>query len=456
MKEESIHSDGLPHSDELERSVLGMMLLSTDALSKAVALLDEDTFYRERNRHIFSALSAVYAEHGTVDLVILSDTLTKRGVLNEAGGITYLADVATSAGSTVNVVHHCHALLEKAARRKTIGLADQMKVDAVSDPDNWFTVAGKYEAELQSITGGSKVSALEHVGQFAGDVYDSLGKNRIGVMTHLPWLNRKTNGFQKGEVVVIGARPGVGKTALALGFALHAALKENVPVAIFSLEMLRERLIKRLIYGMSGINTKGRVPTEKEWSKLGAATARLERAPLYIDDESGITAYQIHARADVMKRRHGLGMVVIDYLGLIRSVSTRGKKYEELEETMQAIQTMAKRLECPVLLLSQVTRSVAHEKRPPKLADLFGGTTIEATCDIALMLHRASESLEKGTDEYKAKIHDADISLEKNRDGENGLCSLYWNPETTTFTQLNLDDDDYAYVRNPAEPNEEV
>ena len=437
----------LPHSDELERSVLGMMFLSTGAARKALGLLDEGAFFRERHRHIFNALSRVHTEHDTSDLVLVSDALTRDNLLEQCGGITYLADVSTQAASTVNIEQHCRALLEKEARRKTIALAEQMRTDATQDGENWFRTVGAYEAELQKLSGNERMSALTPTSAFTGDVYDALGRNDPGLMTHLPSLNYKTNGFQPGEVVIIGARPGIGKTALALGFALHAAIHEDTPVAVFSLEMTKERLVRRLMWNLSGVNTKGRQPTESEWSALGRAAARIEKAPIYVDDESGLTAQQIHARADTMQRKHGLGLIVVDYLGLVRSAKTRGNHFEELEETMQGFQTMAKRLACPLLLLSQVTRSVAHEHRSPKLADFFGGTTIEATCDVALMLHRPAESMDKGSAEYEESLHIAELYIEKNRDGEPGKISLYWEPHLTRFTQAANVDDEAAFAQ---------
>jgi len=442
-----------PHSIEAEMSTLGSMMLDQQAIEKVAEILRADDFYREAHRILYEVILSLAERHIPVDLLTVQEELRRRDQLEEIGGLPALVQIVESVPTASNAEYYARIVEEKAILRRLIRAAHDI-LQLTDDPElelqdvidraeqAIFSVAqrrlGRYFSPIDRLL----LQALEHI-----ERVQLSGRGILGIPTHFPALDYKTSGLQPSELIILAARPSVGKTALALNIAENVALRENRPVAIFSLEMSREQLVQRMLCsqaGVSGNRIRHGTLTEEDWERLQLAAERLFRAPIFIDDTSGLSVLEMRAKCRRLKaERNDLALIVIDYLQLIRSHSRRAEnRNQEIGEIARALKGLAREFEVPVLVLSQLSRAVERrEEKRPILSDLRDSGSIEAEADVVIFIHRPnrrSDDLDEDEPREAGVIptEEVEIIIAKQRNGPTGKISLGFQPALSRFVTL--------------------
>ena len=442
MSMDELLSRQVPQSLEAEQSVLGSMLIDERCVPDVIALLQPDEFYLQQNRDIFETIYTMFNFSQHIDPVTVLDKMKERGVYDEAHSYDYISQLLQITPTAANVRQYCAIVHDKALMRNLGTAADEitaMVQEGVGTAQEMLEAAEKKVYSLRKENSGD---SLQHIGKVLINVYDRLeelaesGNEIPGLSTGLHDLDKKINGLNKSDLLLIAARPGMGKTSMALNVALSAAKESGKTVAIFSLEMSREQLVTRLI-ATEGLVENTRLVTgnlrESDWVKIAEAASALSRTDIRIDDNPLLTVADMNAKC---RRLDNLGLVVIDYLQLMTSAGGKGYSGENRQQAVSDIsrmlKIMAKELQVPVLCLSQLSR--ANEKREdkrPMLSDLRESGAIEQDADIVMFLYRDDYYNE---DSEKRNI--AECIIAKNRHGETGKVPLRWMPEYTAFGTL--------------------
>ncbi|MFA5035220.1 MAG: replicative DNA helicase [Candidatus Margulisiibacteriota bacterium] len=428
-----------PQNLTAEQSVLGSMLLDKNAVFRAAESLTPDSFYRDAHRYIFEAILVLFDKGEPVDLVTVTETLRKSGKLDAVGGSIYIADLINSVPTAANIDHYSKIVEEKYILRRLIESGTNMVADAFSDPQHIDDVLDNAEKMIFDIAMRHSREGFHKIDAVIKNVLDKIdslyGKNQsiTGVPTGYADLDNMTAGFQNSELIIIAARPSVGKTAFALNIAQDVAIRSKVPVAIFSLEMSKESLAQRMLCAEAEIEQqklKTATLSDTGWKKLTRALGRLSEAPIFIDDSASMSSTEIRAKARRLKLERGLGLIIIDYLQLMRGNKSRVEnRVQEISEIARSLKVMARELECPVIALSQLSRAV--EQRPdriPRLSDLRESGEIEQTADLVMFIHR---------DDYynpqSERGNIAEIIIAKQRNGPVGQVELVFRKEIAKF-----------------------
>lgn len=420
-----------PHSIEAEQSVLGSILIDKEAMVVASDVLDEEDFYKDAHREVFHCMLTLFKKSEPIDLITLSDALKRRSSLDMAGGITYLTALSTAPDFTRHISKYAEIVKENSILRKLIKASTAImenSFDREKEVGELLEAAEKSIFDISQSKTQRSMTKISDVLLSAYDILEQLYKNKgsiTGLTTGFADLDKKTNGLQKTDLVLIAARPAMGKTAFALNIAHNAALRDNCSVALFSMEMSKEQLIQRMIAAESRVELnklKNGNINEEEWPKVIAAMGILSKTDIYIDDTPGINVVELRSKCRRMKMERGLDIVLIDYLQLMES-DTRGEsRQQEISKISRSLKILAKELECPVIALSQLSR--APEQRSdhrPILSDLRESGAIEQDADLVMFLYR---------DEYYHEDSDqkniAEVIIAKHRHGETGMIPLTW------------------------------
>ncbi len=445
-----------PQNLEAEKAVLGAILLDNQALYKALEVISPDEFYLPKHRRIFEAMITLLTEQNqVVDLVTLSDHLQHAGALEAVGGSAYLTDLAQAVATAASVTYHAKLIHETGINRILINVSTEIvtrgyegtkRVDELLDyaERNIFGIAERRLKRSFSPMGAVVTDTVEHINK----LYEQ--KEKItGIPTGFSDLNDKTAGLQPSDLIVVAGRPSTGKTSLALGMALHAALHSSRPskVAIFSLEMSKEQLCMRLLSAEGRVDMH-RIRTgqlqREDWPNLTRAASKLSESKIYIDDTPGITALEMRAKIRRQKAETGLDLVVVDYLQLMSGSDNSENRQQEISIISRSLKSVAKELNIPVIALSQLSRAVeSRPDRRPVLADLRESGAIEQDADLVLMIYRRDlHAAEKGkTEDWKEERTDekvdrervAEIIIAKHRNGPTGVVNLTFLPEYAKF-----------------------
>lgn len=429
-----------PQSIEAEQSVLGSMMLDSESVSIALEILRTEDFYRNDHREIFDAMVYLFNEAKPVDLVTLCDVLRARGSLDAVGGIPYLAGMAQNIPTTANVKHYARIVEDKAILRKLIRTTAEISEMAFDAADEVSAVVDKAERGIFELLQRKSGKGVVHIRDVMISAIEKLEElYRLdgyitGVPTGFHELDMKLSGLQNSDLVLIAARPSMGKTAFALNIAQHAA-KKKVPVAVFSLEMSKEQLVNRIICSEMMIeNNKLRTGKldDEDWGRVSAVLEPYGNAPLYIDDTAGASVVEIRAKCRRLKLEHNLGMVVIDYLQLMQGKGRSENRQQEISEISRSLKILAKDLNIPVVTLSQLSRApeVRSDKRP-MLSDLRESGAIEQDADVVMFLYRDDYY---NKDSEKKNI--AEVIIAKNRNGETAKVDLMWMGQYTRFFDI--------------------
>jgi len=432
-----------PQNIEAEQSIIGSILLENSAINSALEILSKNDFYSEAHRRIFGVIIELSEKNEPVDLITLSSALKDKNMLDSVGGTAYLASLVDSVPSAANIVHYAKIVKEKAVLRGLIGSATEIInscYDTGSDVDE---VLDKAEHSIFEISENKVRPSFSPIREIVKDSFRSIEdlfarKQLItGVPTGFEKMDDLTSGLQKSELIIIAGRPSMGKTAFALNIAQYAAMEEQIPAAIFSLEMSKEQLAFRLLSSEAKVDSqrlrKGFLG-ETDWPKLTTAAGRLSEAPIFIDDTPGITVLEMKAKSRRLKADQGLGLIIVDYIQLMRTGSYRESREQEISEISRSLKALAKELRVPVIALSQLNRKV--EERPnrrPQMADLRESGAIEQDADVIAFIYR-DEVYNKSDDNPDKGI--AEIIIAKQRNGPTGTVKLAFLEKFTSFENL--------------------
>lgn len=427
-----------PQNLAAEQSVIGSLLIDKNAIVKAVEILRPDSFYRDAHRFIFEAILELFDRNEPVDLVTVTEVLRKAGKLDAVGGSVYVADLINSVPTAANLEHYARIVEEKATLRRLIDAGTRIvgsSFDAVENVDQILDRAEKSIFEIALKRSREGFHRLDEVLKSVLDRIDRLyGKkeNITGIPTGFADLDNLTAGFQNSDLIILAARPSVGKTALALNIAQNAALRHKIPVAIFSLEMSKDQLAQRMLCSEAEIDAlrlKTASLPDAGWKRLTRALSKLSEAPIFVDDTAAITVTEIRAKCRRLKLEKGLGLVVIDYLQLMQGRGRIENRVQEISEITRSLKTLARELDIPVVSLSQLSRAVMQRQdRTPMLSDLRESGEIEQTADVVIFIHR---------DDYynpqSEKGNIAEIIISKQRNGPIGTIELVFRKDIAKF-----------------------
>jgi replicative DNA helicase len=440
-----------PQATEVEQSVLGAMLLEREAIPRAVEILIADSFYSSKHKKIFGAVTGLFERGNPVDLITLTEELRRRGELDDIGGAYYLTELTTQVASAANVEYHARIISEKYLLREMIETMTTLVGEAYDPGSDAFELLDKAEANIFSISetqmrrpAASITDVIKSTLQQLEAVHGREG-GITGVPSGFTRLDEYTSGFQKADLIVIAARPSMGKTAFALTAARNAALHPNHPagVVIFSLEMGAEQLAQRLLTSEARINAQaartGRMK-DRDWQALARAAGRLSEAPIFIDDTPALTVLELRAKSRRLKAEHDIGMIIVDYLQLMHGSTTskNANREQEIAHISRSLKSLAKEINVPVVALSQLSRAVetrGGDKRP-QLSDLRESGSIEQDADVVCFIYRA-ERYGITVDEHGNSTEGlAEVIIGKQRNGPIGSVQLAFVDQYARFENL--------------------
>jgi replicative DNA helicase len=437
-----------PQNIEAEQAVLGAIFLDSAALTLASEVLVPEDFYRASHQKIFHAMLKVADKGEPVDLVTVTAELADAKMLEEVGGVSYLSELANSVPTAANVEYYARIVEEKSILRRLIRTATSIAQEGYTREDEVDDLLNEAEKKIMEVSQRKNTGAFQNIKDILVQTYDNIEMlhNRKGEVTGIPTgfieLDRMTAGFQRSDLIIVAARPSVGKTAFALNIAQNVATKTNENVAIFSLEMSAQQLVMRMLCAEGNINAQnlrtGKL-TPEDWGKLTMAMGSLSNAGIYIDDTPGIRVSEIRAKCRRLKQESGLGMVLIDYLQLIQgSGRNRENRQQEVSEISRSLKALARELEVPVIALSQLSRSVEQRQdKRPMMSDIRESGSIEQDADIVAFLYR---------DDYYDKDSEnkniIEIIIAKQRNGPVGTVQLAFIKEYNKFVNLERRFDD--------------
>ena len=434
-----------PQNLEAEQSVLGSLMIDKNAIIKIADLVNEDDFYKNSHGKIYKTMLYLYEHHEPIDLLSLSNRLKETDEIEQVGGKSYLASLANAVPTAANIVHYAKIVAKKSVLRKLIDNASQIISSAYNETGEIDKTLDEAEQKIFSVSQKhvrQDFTPVKPILEEAFDRIDELHKNKgklRGVPTGFADLDNILAGLQKSNLVILGARPSVGKSSLCLDLVRHAATKEKIPVGIFSLEMSKEEVIDRLICAEANIDLwklrTGRLSDSGEnddFSKIGHAMGVLSEAPIFVDDTANINVMEMRTMARRLQAEHGLKMLVIDYLQLMEGRGKTDNRVQEVSEISRSLKGLARELDIPILALSQLSRGIeSRTDQRPKLSDLRESGSIEQDADVVLFIYREDKTK---TDSENKNI--AEIMIAKHRNGPIGSVKLFFNEQTTSFKNL--------------------
>lgn len=427
-----------PNSIEAEQSVLGAMIIDKEAINSALEIIKPEDFYKEANREIFETMIVLFNKNEPVDLITLSEELKRRGTLDNIGGVTYLANLSSSIATTANIKYYCKIVQEKSILRRLIKSSDDIMGKAFEDTEEVSAIIELAERNIFDITQGSHREGFSPISEvllnsFAQIEERAANKGRLtGLETGFIDLDNKLSGLQKSDLILLAARPSMGKTALGINIATHSALKSNAKVAIFSLEMSKEQLVQRVISATSHVDLQKIISgnlSDDEWLKVVDSMGPLSQMNIFIDDTAGISLMEMKAKCRRLKIEKGLDLILVDYLQLMQLEGRQESRQQEISAISRGLKALAKEMECPVIALSQLSRAPElRSDHRPILSDLRESGAIEQDADVVLFLYR---------DEYYNKETElkniGELIIAKHRNGPTGSIELVWKGEYTKF-----------------------
>ncbi|WCK54503.1 replicative DNA helicase [Aneurinibacillus sp. Ricciae_BoGa-3] len=430
-----------PQNIEAEQAVIGAIFLEHEALINVQDILLPEDFYRTAHQRIYHAILSLAERSEPVDLVTVTAELENRKELDDIGGVTYLTDLATSVPTAANVEYYARIVEEKALLRRLIRAATKIAADGYTSAEDVPGLLNDAEKSIMEIAQRRHASSFTHIKDVLMETYEQIealaaNKGEVsGVPTGYPDLDKMTSGLKPSELIILAARPSVGKTAFALNVAQNVAARAGAPVAIFSLEMGATQLVQRMICAEGNIDAQ-RMRTgyfaDEDWHKLTMAIGTLSAAPIYIDDTPGITVSDIRAKCRKLKAEAGLGLILIDYLQLITGRRGGDNRQQEISEISRTLKLIARELECPVIALSQLSRAVEQRQdKRPMLSDIRESGSIEQDADIVAFLYR-DDYYDKETE----KKNIIEVIIGKQRSGPTGTVELAFLKEYNKFVSL--------------------
>ncbi len=439
-----------PHSLEAEKALLGSVMIRGEAMHDIIDIVNEQSFYSNIHRMVWSTLFDLHTKGSPIDVLSVSARLKEREQLEQIGGMTFLTELINCVPTSTNVEHYAEMVGKKHIMRELLRAAENISnlgYDEEADLHDILDRADKALYAVTNKTGSHKFIALKDTLHEAWERLEHLHNTKDqlrGVHTGFPDLDSKLSGFQKSDLIILAARPSMGKTSLALDIARKAAVNHKVPVAIFSLEMSSQQLVDRMLSAESQVDswkirTGHNLSVTDDFKAIGSAISRLSDAPIYIDDSPGNNILKMRAVARRLKNEKGLGLIIVDYLQLMLPTNANKNNdnlVQQVTEISRSLKNLARELEVPVIALSQLSRAVEQRGGKPRLSDLRDSGSIEQDADVVMFIHREADADAGG------KKEDAEIMIEKHRNGPTGTVKLYFDSKKTTF--LSVDKADFG------------
>ncbi len=438
-----------PQNIEAEKALLGSIMIRGEVMHDIVDVVGESSFYSNQHKAIWSTLFELHSKTTPIDMLSVSARLQEKGLLEQSGGMSYLTELINVVPSSTNANHYAEIVEKKHTMRELLRAAEHITGLGYDEESELHDILEKAEKSLYAVTnktGSHKFVALKDTLTEAWDRLDHLHKTTgelRGVPTGFPELDNKLAGFQKSDLIILAARPSMGKTSLALDIARKTAIQNKIPVAIFSLEMSSQQLVDRMLAAESQVDswkirTGHNLSVQQDFKSIGDAIGRLSDAPIYIDDAPGNNILKMRATARRLKNEKGLGLIVVDYLQLMVPTQTKGNDnlVQQVTEISRSLKNLARELEVPVLALSQLSRAVEQRGGKPRLSDLRDSGSIEQDADVVMFIHRESDQ------DVGGRKEEAEILIEKHRNGPTGIAKLFFDSKKTTF--LSMDKADFG------------
>ena len=439
--ESDVISKAQPNDILAEQAVLGAMLVDKDAVIASIEVLKSEDFYREDNKEIYAAMLELYSIGKSIDMITLKDQLTLRGTLDKVGGISYIASLFDNVPAVSNVENYIKIVEEKSVIRNLIKTANEIIRNSYSGTEDVDALVEQAEKRIFDVVQERNSRGYASIREILINVFDEIeeisksGQSISGLESGFIDLDAKTSGLNKSALLIVAARPAMGKSAFVLNIASYVARHQKTPVMIFNLEMSKEEVTKRILCAESEVDStkvKNATLESEDWLKLGEASGRLSDMPIYIDDTPGLTSAELRAKCRKAKLEKNIGLVIIDYLQLMESKNKSSSRQQEVSEISRSLKILAKELNIPVIALSQLSRATeSRTDHRPMLSDLRESGSIEQDADIVMFLHR-----EDYYDANTEKKNVAEVIIAKNRSGSTGTVELAWIPEYTKFANL--------------------
>lgn len=441
--------DRIPPQDlEAEKALLGSIMLRPDVVFDVLDSVEAESFYSERHRVIFKAMFELASKREPIDLLTVTTKLREQKELEGIGGTPYVSELLNTVPSATNVDYYAEIVRKKAVLRNLINASHHIGELAYNEEKQLEHVLEEAEKRMYNITNISKGQKLEKIEDLLDDAWDRFeklqqsGQQTRGVPTGFAEIDNKLSGFQKADLIILAARPSVGKTSLALDFARHAAVKENIPVAIFSLEMSKQQLVDRMVSAESHVDSwklrTGRLSLDEDFTRLQEAIARLAKAPITIDDQAGNSIMRMRSVMRRYNSQHAdapIGLVIVDYLQLMTTAKNYDNLVNQVTEISRSLKGLAKEFDVPVIALSQLSRAVEARGGKPRLSDLRDSGSIEQDADVVAFIHR-----EDKYQDNPEKPNIVEILIEKHRNGPTGKVELYFDDKKTSFLSIEKSD----------------
>lgn len=436
-----------PQTVESEKALLGALLIRPEGIMEATDVLSPDAFYSEKHRIIYRAMLALYGKNEPIDIESVRAKLSDSGDLDGIGGLSYLADLASEVPAASNARHYAELVQKKFMLRNLIDAGEyvaELGFDEMNEIEETLDKAEKKIYELTDSPTLSKFTSLRETLAGAWDRLEHLQEHKDemrGARTGFRDLDNMLAGLQKSDLIILAARPSMGKTAFALDIARQSAIQHGTVVGIFSLEMAAEQLVDRMVAAEAKVNAwnlrTGRITDPEDFEKIRDAYDRLSAAPIFIDDQPGNNILKMRSVARRLKRENGLGLIVVDYLQLMAPTTTRASDnvVQQVTEISRSLKNLARELDVPVIALSQLSRAVEQRRGKPRLSDLRDSGSIEQDADVVMFIHR-----EDKMNDTMEKNNIAEILVEKHRNGPVGSIELYFDDKRTTFLSVEKTD----------------
>ncbi|MEI6660307.1 MAG: replicative DNA helicase [bacterium] len=431
-----------PQNLDSERAVLGSIMLRPGAIHEVSDLITVDSFYSGKHSQIYKVMLELASKGEPIDIISMSHRLKEQGLSENVGGASYLSDLTNSVPASTNIKHYADIVNKKHILRKIIEAGDDISVLGFQeDVEDVFEVLDQAEKRMMGINNNAGAHAFQSLKDSLPEAWNRLEKlnenngELRGVTTGFHDLDQYLSGLQKSDLIILAARPSMGKTTLALDIARQAALKNGTPVVIFSLEMSTQQLVDRMLAAQSRVNAwnlrTGNLKSEGEFAKIRDSLDSLSKAPIFIDDLAGNSIVRMRSVCRRIRAEHGIGMIVVDYLQLMSTSKNYDSMVNQVTEISRSLKALAKEFDVPVLALSQLNRSVETRGGKPRLSDLRDSGSIEQDADVVMFIHRE----DKGKDESE-RTGIAEILIEKHRNGPVGKVDLYFDEKSTTFMNM--------------------
>ena len=433
-----------PQNIDAEQAVLGAMLIKKEAIAEVAQILRPEDFYRDAHKIVYEAMLNLFNKNEPADIVTVSDYLNNENLMEKVGGVTFITALANTVPTAANVTYHAKIVREKADLRNLINTATDIAGMAYESSDDVADVIDKSEKMIMEVANRQNVSAFTPMRDIVMETFDKINVlyESKGGLTGIPCgftdLDKLTSGLQPSDLILVAARPSMGKTAFTLNIGAHVALKEHKNVAFFSLEMSKQQLVQRMLCSEGGIDSqklrKGELD-KTDWGKLVNVANKVAEAPLYIDDTAGITVMELRSKARRLKAEKGLDLIIIDYLQLMQGRTGKGatdNRQQEISEISRSLKAVARELNVPVIALSQLSRSVeSRQIKRPMLSDLRESGSIEQDADIVMFLYR-----EDYYDPETVNKNITEVIVAKHRNGPVDTVKMFFKKEFTRFNDL--------------------